>query len=535
MNVIVYKCFGSEHRGLYSRTGNKYIIVSIIMISYQDKVDFVQSCQADPKFFVENTLYAEDGELYVLEPHQSQFLRCDEAYRMLFWARRLSKSTTIRWDILHKTFFTPSLRSLVVLPSWSQAQDFGNEVQDLIQRSPMLGDMFTKTNATTMALQNGSRINLASAGKEGVAQLGRGARYLAFDEAQQIPDRVYGFILPIMRGTPGKKYQVMSGTPLGKIGMFWDTYTDAKLILEKNKVRKIDVSTDEEHFVVFQRQTAYLDDLSEIIESGTKRVKIPELKMDRKRMGEVDFLREYCLEWMDTIGTVFPKELIEACTLTEESQQFSSNNECVMGLDLGKQRNNSVLTVAERLPNDKLKVIFIKAFPLGTSYKEIAKYCFTTLRTRFPHLRKMMIDKTGVGGSVIEEFQELVKGTGIRLEGFNFAGPEKKKGLVEATVLDMEREKISFVYNRMLINEMLSYKRVISEKTGKIGYEKMRGGSDDYIDSFMLCAAADRGIYSALGEINVISAGMNVLNSLNPLTKNKNPRVGKNSRLRGRI
>jgi len=55
-----------------------------------------------------------------------------------------------------------------------------------------------------MLLKNSSRLSTASAGNDAVSQLGRGARYLGVDEAQQIPDKVYGFILPIMRGTPGK-------------------------------------------------------------------------------------------------------------------------------------------------------------------------------------------------------------------------------------------------------------------------------------------------------------------------------------------
>lgn len=507
------------------------------MVSLQDKIDFIEACRNDPVFMVENTMFAEDGNPYVLEDHQKDFLRSSDSYRMLFWARRLSKSTTVRFDILHKTFFTPSLRTLVVLPSWSQANDFGTEIQDLISRSPMLGEMFEKTNATTMLLRNGSRINTASAGKEGVAQLGRGVRYLAFDEAQQIPDRVYGFIIPIMRGTPGKKNQVFSGTPLGKMGVFWEVYNDAKKIIEKNRTQTIDWQDEEDHFIVFQRQTAYLDELNEIIESGTKRIKISELRTDRKRMGEIDFLREYCLNWMDTIGEVFPRELVESCTDSELTPKFHSQEECVIGVDLGKQRHNSVVTVGERRANGKIKIIFIKSFPLGTKYQKVANYCFTTLLNKYPHIRKMVVDKTGVGDAVIEIFQENVKKSGIKVVGFNFAGGDKKKGLVEAGVLDMEQGRVKFLHNQQLINELLSYKRVISDKTNKISYEKAAGGTDDHVDSLLLCLMANRETLGSRGKLTVVSAGGKILDKINPLRRNqiKTPspyRRGQNYRVR---
>lgn len=482
-------------------------------ITYQQKVDFVEACMRDPVFFVESMLVAEDGKHYILEEHQKEFLRCQESYRMMLWARRLSKSTSLRFDILHKTFFTPSLRSLVVLPSWSQANDFGNEIQDIVTRSPLVGDMFSKMNATTMLLQNGSRINTASAGKEGVAQLGRGARYLAFDEAQQIADRVYGFIIPIMRGTPGKKYQVFSGTPLGKIGVFWEVYNDAKLYIKDGIAQEVENILEDqlgEKFVVFQRQTAYLNDAGAIIGSGTKRIEVPELKADRKRMGEIDFLREYCLEWMDTIGEVFPLELVEHIMDDSVRVKFRSDIECVAGVDFGKQRHHSVVTVGEVKPDGKVNIIFIKSFPLGTDYKDVAKYCMVNLPAAYPGLRTIVVDQTGVGDAVIERFHEGVRDRGIRVEGFNFAGGEKKKALVEAGVLDMEQDRVKICYNQSLRNEMLSFKRTIDDKTNRISYAKPTGGTDDFVDSMLLCLMANRGTISSVGDFNVVSIGSRI-------------------------
>lgn len=497
-----------------------------IQPSNQDKIDFVEACRNDPVFFVENLLIAEDGKPYILEKHQAEFLRCDWSYKMLFWARRLSKSTTTRFDILHKIVFQPSLRALAVLPSWSQANDYGNEMQDLVLRSPHITPFFDKLNATTMRLVNHSRLNTASAGKDGVGQLGRGARYLLFDEAQQIQDRTFGFIIPVMRGSPGKKWQVMSGTPLGKVGQFWEVHQDARMYVLENTVQEIEDILEEEFdekFIVFRRQTAYLDGQGEIIASGTKRININELRADRKRMTEIEFLREYCLEWLDTIGEVFPKDLVDAVMPLDMKMELACDDEVVFGVDLGKQRNHSVLSVGKRGDGGKMDIIFVKSWPLGTDYKVVADYLLNTLPLKFPDIRKGIIDETGVGQKFVEDIE---RDATYKVEGFNFAGGVKKQQLVEAGVLDLERNKVRIAYSSPLYHEMLSFKREINEKTNRISYSKPAGGSDDYVDSILLCMHANRSTIGSVGEFRVVSMGTNILNRFRPGIKQESKRPG---------
>lgn len=488
------------------------------MVSFEERKNFVEHCRDDPVFYSEKLLVAENGRRYKLEDHQKEFLRCEDPHRMLFWARRLSKSTTIRMDLLHKSSFIPFLKVLGIVPSQSQANDFGNEIKGMVQRSEFLDDLFIKKNITAMELRNGSRINMATAGGEGVSQLGRGARYMFFDEAQQIPDSVYGFLVPVIRGQIGKKWQVYSGTPLGKIGEFWNVYTDAKMFIRENKVEKVEVEFENETFVVFQRQTAYLDENGEIVRSGTKRIDIDELRADRRRMTEVDFLREYCLQWMDTIGEVFPKALVDSCMTRDITPKMSSSEECVAGLDLGKQRNNSVLTIAERKSNGKIEVIFIKAFPLGVEYREIAKYVVHHIPRSFPNIRKLVMDQTGVGEAVIEQVADDAP---FKVVGFNFAGGNKKRSLVEGGVLDMEQGKVKMIYNSAMYHELLSFKREFSEKSSNFNYTKPIGGSDDYVDSLLLCLMANRETIGSVGEFKVVSMGNKIFDLMMPGSKDR--------------
>ena len=142
----------------------------------------------------------------------------------------------------------------------------------------------------------------------------------------------------------------------------------------------------------------------------------------------------------------------------------------------------------------------------------------------------MVIDKTGLGDPVIEQFETALKTSGIKVEGFNFAGPNKKVGLVENGVLTMEKEEISLLNNLRLKTEMLGYKRVMNEKTNKFTYDKPNGGSDDFVDSLLLCIAAHKGTVGVTGKYNVISVGTKILDTFNPVfNRNREPQGRSNN------
>jgi len=59
-------------------------------------------------------------------------------------------------------------------------------------------------------------------------------------------------------------------------------------------------------YIVFERPTAILsEDETEIIGTGTNRITIDELIMERNDLPITGFLREYALKFLDAIGEVF--------------------------------------------------------------------------------------------------------------------------------------------------------------------------------------------------------------------------------------
>lgn len=491
------------------------------MVTYEDKLAFIEKCRDDPVFFVENILKAPDGKPYKLEEHQKQFLRCQHPYRQLFWARRMSKTTTLTFDILHKAIFTPSLKILGVLPSQSQADDVGSELHNQIERSEYLLDLFKKINVTKLVLKNGSTINLATAGGEGFSQLGRGARYLFFDEAQLIPQHVYGILIPILRGQPGEKWMVYSGTPLGRQGRFWEIYRDAKMYIKPDGIHKEPETKDHNDFIVFQRPTAILDENGKIIDTGTWRIKPEELEADRRQMGEQMFLREYCLQWMDNVGQVFPQDIVDNMMRRTSTPIHKTNNECYVGVDIGKARNNSVITIGES-HGDHLHIINIITFPLNTQYETIINYIIGELPRSYPNIRKCVLDATGVGAPVAEQINRAAP---FPVEPYVFGNTRKKQELVEAGALLIESGKVTSIYNHHLYSEMLNYQREITDK-GTIRYAKPGGGTDDHIDSLLLCIRGFQQTPQGNRSFDIVNTGSSVLKTItvgaNPLKASTN-------------
>ena len=470
------------------------------IVSQAQRQEFLYHCRTDCAFWVENVLKDEYGELYQLEDYQRECLRCDARNQVYFLARRLSKSLMLRFKILHKSIFNQAFKSMVVSPSWKQSKEFGKDTQALIRSNTWLYKMFTTFSKTEFEMRNESRFSMVSAGNKGVSNLGMGVRLLAFDETQQIPEEVFTFIRPTLLGQKKglKKWLIYAGTPLGRIGQFYDVYMKGKYYIKLDGTyENPDVPPQAAgDYIVFERPTAIMDETNtKIIGTGTNRITIDELEQEMNDIPMTGFLREYCLQFMDEIGEVFSQGLVNSILDREQSPALNSENHIIMGLDLGKHRYKSVLTITEIPGKGKAEIINVIEYSLETDYHDLCKQIIA-LQHRYPKTLEIWIDETGVGKGVIEIFErEFDKHwRDVEVNGFDFAGPRKKKEFVEAGVAMLEGGKIRMRYNSKMVNEMLEFRREITDKLNII-YRKPDGGSDDYVDSLLLSLLGVREYY----------------------------------------
>lgn len=459
-----------------------------------NELEFIKKCRDDIVFFAEHILRSEEGGFYTLEPHQKAMVSSKESQVVYFCGRRLGKSFILSIEAIHRALFHKYQRIFVLSPTDSQAKEIAETISGLIERSALIEQELKVDNRLEKKFLNGSRIVIRTGGGRGNVSsiIGSGTHLLILDEIQDMPEELIYKIIPVMRGQKGFSKMIASGTPRARSGFLYESLNNAPYIWDNGVEKHYEEKTGT--FYVYRKQTAYLDEYDNIIESGTPRISIEELKEDMENMPLVQFKQEYCLDFMSSVSDVYSEELRnEFFYYPKENIKWGTKNPVVFGLDIGKMRNETVLMLAEVIASPlednksykKLDVKWYKEFPLGTEYSEIEEYIAYKLPTYFPNIVRGVIDATGVGEPVFEAIhKKIIKaGNPFPVEPYKFT-KEKKKNIVEGGVAYLERGQIKVAYHKRLDNEMGGYKREITEFNNTI-YQKT-SGSDDYVDSFNL-------------------------------------------------
>lgn len=445
----------------------------------------------DPAYFANKFLRNEDLKPYVLEDQQKLFLRDRSPYKILFCSRRSGKTLSMVVDILHKAFFRKNQHITLLAPTGDQAKLFAEVFSDMILRSPMIQDSFIVKNKRDYQLDNGSRIAFKSSGaasgkKEDASVIGAGVNTLYIDECQSMDAESLSTIIPIVSGQIGQAELVLAGTPRARSGFFYNNIKNAKSIREcytNNGKAKLCPSNGK--YSLHRFQITDLDEKGNVAYSRAEyRLTIDELEVIKSTIGTEKFRREYCLNFLDTLSQPYYSELQQMAGILNEPVTFGDNRIACAGIDFGKTRNNSVLTIGVQNPSSHTwEIPYYMSWPLGTSYKIITHYINNILKIQFPNLMRLCIDKTGVGNGISDFIDSKVP---FDVSEVIFSQP-MKVDLVENTINNLENKYVIYYPHETLSNEMDEYSR---EKTDAGRTIYVKGESDDFVDSFNLCNMA---------------------------------------------
>lgn len=487
----------------------------------EDKVKRVLAkAYRDPVFFGEHFLKNVKMENYTLEDQQKLFLRDRNPYKILFCSRRSGKTLTMIIDLLHKAFFRPNQQIALIAPTLEQSKTFANVFNDMVLRSTSLQSSFITQNKLDKQLQNGSRIAFKTAGaasgkKEDSNLVGSGLNTLYIDEAQSMDADAMATILPVVTGQIGQAEIVLAGTPRSRAGFFFENIKNAKQISEcyiDNGRPKPCPSNG--RYSLHRFKITDLDENDNVMYSRAEyRLTIDELETIKSTIGVEKFRREFCLEFLDSISMPFYSDLIEMCSVCKQPKNFTNLQQpAVFGVDFGKRRNNSVLTIAVQTPQGDWEAKYFKYWQLGTRYTEILHYLNNIMPVQFPNLKWGCIDATGVGQALAEQVNH---NSFYEVDDIIFSQPQKVN-LVENTVNNMENQYVKIFPHPKLLKEMSEYTREVTENDRTI-FKK--GESDDFVDSFMLCNLAITKYISEGGSrtraFKSYSLGTNVLGDKN--------------------
>ena len=444
----------------------------------------------EPVYFAEHFFYNVKMTPYKLEPHQKLFLNDKSPYKILFCSRRSGKTLVMILDILHKAFFRPNQQIALIAPTLEQSKTFANVFNDMILRSKGLRSSFIVDNKLDKQLSNGTRIAFKTAGaasgkKEDSNLVGSGINTLYIDEAQSMDADAMATIMPVVTGQIGQAEIVLAGTPRARTGFFFENILNAKQISEsyKNQGKPKPCPTNGKYSLHRFKVTDLDKDDKVIYSRAEYRLSIEELETIKSTIGVEKFRREYCLEFLDSISMPFYSDLIDLAFVAKSSPIFSSQAPACAGLDFGKQRNISSLTIAIQTPQQSWEAKFYKRWHLGTPYNEILHYVNNVMPKAFPNLKCLAFDKTGVGNVLAENINH---NSFYDVLDVIFSQPSKV-GMVEGLVSSMESQFLTFLPDKLLEKEMSQYSRETTENN-RVVYVK--GESDDCIDSAMLCNAA---------------------------------------------
>lgn len=461
-----------------------------------DEKEFIKRCRDDIVFFIETLLVDEEGQKYKVEPHQEAMMTSTEGQVCYFCGRRLGKSFMLAAEAIHRAVFFKYQRIFVLSPTEEQASELADTITGMIERCALVENEVTKDNVMTKRFKNGSRIKIRTAGGRGnvSSMIGSGAHLLIIDEVQDVSYDLISKIIPVQRGQKGKSKFIISGTPRDKSGFLYESLESAPRVWDDGEWKEYPDRNG--YFTVYRQQSCYLDEEENIIRSSTPRITVEEFEEDKVSMPRIQFLQEYCLDFIPTVSDVYAEELRKEVLYQQDvySIKFKSNNPVVAGLDVGKMRNNSVLYIAEVIPapkenNKSYKILDLKwhkTWELGTEYDDIEDYIVYELPELFPKMFRIVVDATGVGEAVWEGINSKAKKNKAKftVESFKFS-KEKKKELVEFGVAALERGQVKIPWNKVLNREMQGYKREVTESQNYI-YQKT-SGSDDYVDAMNLC------------------------------------------------
>jgi hypothetical protein len=218
------------------------------------------------------------------DPWQVEVLASDHPRKILCCGRQTGKSTVAAILAIHMALTEPGSTVLVVAPGERQAKLLFSKALSLYRQAgyPLPAHSERRTG---LELSNGSIIEALPAVER--TTRGYSVDLLVVDEAAAVPDLDYHGILPALIATQGE--QVLLSTPRGKRGFFHELWHS------EDDWQRIIVRSDE-----------------------VGRIRDEDLEVFRRTMPEQFFRQEFFSEWLDTEGSLFSYEDIQAALAAGE-------------------------------------------------------------------------------------------------------------------------------------------------------------------------------------------------------------------------
>jgi hypothetical protein len=340
----------------------------------------------------------------------------------------------------------------IVFPTKTQAKDAIWKDPNMLFRV-FTPQMIERQNEVemTLYLKSGSVLILKGADDPDSLR-GSGPYGIGFDEFDDMKDMVWGITEPIIRANGGWAWFL--GTPKGKQNL-WNLHQRA-------------LSGDP-------------DWNSHLLKASTSKV-IPddELEALRKSMSQALFNQELECEFLEGEASVFRgvREI-----MTSEPEEPQEGHNYVIGCDLAKVKDYTVLTVYDRSTN---KQVYQNRF--NTIEWPFQKQKIRAIAEHYNNAL-VKIDATGIGDPIADDLLRA----GVAVEPFKFT-QESKKDIIEKLSIWIEQKKIEMLPIEETAFEFDNFAYEILPG-GKLKYSAPNGYNDDIVMSHALAVSSLQPIF----------------------------------------
>lgn len=257
-----------------------------------------------------------------------------------------------------------------------------------------------------------------------------------------------------------KPKTVVGGTPKG-LGMFHELYLRGQDTAQ----------TDYKSFHYSSFDNPFLD--------------LSALKEDMKSMPERVVRQEIYAEFLEDSGVVF-RGVKDVATATP--QKPKSGHVYVMGVDLAKVQDWTVIAVYDRANNQQVYQDRFKTLEWPFQKKKIASVC------RHYNSALIVIDATGLGDPIADDLAR----DGLPVEPYKLTNTSKKE-LIEKLVIFIEQQKIKILNIVETIAEFNSFTYDISN-SGRVTYNAPVGFHDDIVIAHGLAVSSLTMLYPEIKQ-----------------------------------
>lgn len=406
----------------------------------------------------------------VYEPHDGQIeVHASLAkYKVLEIARRWGKSRcglfellkvyTELLDVRAPKSLIPPFHAWIVCPSFPQARQTWNELQAFLPPALVYRHPEGFKQDDKLIYLNGSEerpwglLEVKSADNEQALQT-VGLDFLWVVEAQDVSNAAFEKLAPTLI-SPGRAGKALyEGIPsLWSEHWFWRLY-DMGL-------------TDGNAYESF-KYTAFDNPL-------LTDEQFREIEGYREVMPDLAWRRMYLAERSENAGYF---SNINACTQGDMLPNPIPGARYVGGLDLGRKRDPTVLTIME--PNTQ-RVVHVDSWGSSSDWISIREAVVEYLRSW--NIERVAIDASSMGGDM---FTQELEALGLPLEPFIIGSALAREQLLSGLVVALERQRISFPPVPNLIRELRSF-QYRKTPSGHVRAEAPPGEHDDHVFSLAL-------------------------------------------------